>query len=258
MIHAYIILFISIFVESFPVSSSGHIYLVQSFLQKFEYICLNQWVVSSLEYISNGFTALILAAFFVRRWFFLLKNCKRFLPIIGKIFVLGFITDGITLCFFGLFYVFDMPFVNITIGFMITTIALFSLRFCSSSRNATWNSKNAVLIGIAQGFALLPGISRFGLTFVSARCLGFSSRRAFELSFLLEWPICVAACFFGLKTFYEHSAFDLLNFPALLSMISASVMAFIGLQIVWALIQHDRLWFFSGYTAILVLILMVI
>ncbi|MFS8507540.1 MAG: hypothetical protein LVQ75_05700, partial [Candidatus Babeliales bacterium] len=50
-----------------------------------------------------------------------------------------------------------------------------------------------LVVGIAQGLALLPGISRFGSTFVVGRFLGFSSMQSFQYSFLIAWPLMFAA-----------------------------------------------------------------
>ncbi len=49
------------------------------------------------------------------------------------------------------------------------------------------------LVGIAQGFAVLPGVSRSGATMVAGLKLGLGSREAFRLSFLMSVPAVLGA-----------------------------------------------------------------
>jgi undecaprenyl-diphosphatase len=55
----------------------------------------------------------------------------------------------------------------------------------------TW--RQALLIGCAQAFALIPGVSRSGSTITAARALGFDRGAAARFSFLLSFPITAAA-----------------------------------------------------------------
>lgn len=53
--------------------------------------------------------------------------------------------------------------------------------------------KHAMLIGIAQALALIPGVSRSGITMTTGRLLGFSREAAAKFSFLLATPIIAGA-----------------------------------------------------------------
>jgi undecaprenyl-diphosphatase len=55
----------------------------------------------------------------------------------------------------------------------------------------TW--LDAILIGVAQVFALIPGVSRSGSTITAGRALGFDRNGAAAFSFLLSMPIIAAA-----------------------------------------------------------------
>lgn len=59
------------------------------------------------------------------------------------------------------------------------------------------NLISALLIGIAQAFALIPGTSRSGVTITAGRFLGFSPGAAARFSFLLAIPIVAAAGGYG-------------------------------------------------------------
>ncbi len=61
------------------------------------------------------------------------------------------------------------------------------------------NIKNAILVGLGQGFSILPGISRSGTTTSFLAFSGFTPQKAFRISFLLSIPaVLVAELGFGL------------------------------------------------------------
>ena len=64
----------------------------------------------------------------------------------------------------------------------------------------------ALLIGIAQMFALIPGTSRSGVTISAARFLGFSRPEAARFSFLLGMPAIAGAGLLTYKEAYETGA----------------------------------------------------
>jgi undecaprenyl-diphosphatase len=53
--------------------------------------------------------------------------------------------------------------------------------------------KQAIWIGIAQALALIPGVSRSGITMTTGRLLGFTREAAAKFSFLLATPIIAGA-----------------------------------------------------------------
>ncbi|HAD10435.1 MAG TPA: undecaprenyl-diphosphatase [Porticoccaceae bacterium] len=65
------------------------------------------------------------------------------------------------------------------------------------------NYKNALLIGLAQMLALVPGTSRSGITMTAALALGFNRREAARYSFLLAIPVIALS---GLYQGYQYFA----------------------------------------------------
>ena len=65
----------------------------------------------------------------------------------------------------------------------------------------TW--QDALKVGLAQAFALIPGTSRSGATIIGGMLFGLSRRVATEFSFFLAVPTLVAA---GAYDFYKHRA----------------------------------------------------
>lgn len=61
------------------------------------------------------------------------------------------------------------------------------------ARNKNLNNQSAATIGIAQGLAVLPGISRSGSTIVTGLLLGLKPKDAYDFSFLISLPAIAAA-----------------------------------------------------------------
>jgi len=73
--------------------------------------------------------------------------------------------------------------------------------------------KPALLIGIVQVFALIPGTSRSGVTIMMGRMLGFGAEAAARFSFLLAVPVIAAAGAFGLiQMSRDNAAIDWTQF----------------------------------------------
>jgi len=85
----------------------------------------------------------------------------------------------------------------------------------------TW--RDALKVGLAQSFALIPGTSRSGATIIGGMLFGLSRRVATEFSFFLAVPTLVAA---GAYDFYKHRALFDADDLGLLSV--GFVVSFIG------------------------------
>ncbi len=80
----------------------------------------------------------------------------------------------------------------------VTGLVLFFTRFIQEKeRKIRWS--DALIIGLAQAVALLPGISRSGMTIATALYLGLKRDDAFQFSFLLSIPAILGANLLALK-----------------------------------------------------------
>jgi len=110
----------------------------------------------------------------------------------------------------------------------------------------TW--KNAFLVGVFQGFAITPGISRSGSTIAGALFQGINKETATRFSFLLSFPAITAATLLEAKDIAEYGMGDV-TVPILLAGITASFLAGIfAIRTLINLIKKERLYFFSYYT----------
>ncbi|MEM0314182.1 MAG: undecaprenyl-diphosphate phosphatase [Candidatus Bathyarchaeia archaeon] len=110
----------------------------------------------------------------------------------------------------------------------------------------------AFIIGAVQGLAVLPGLSRSGLTIATALLLGISREKAFKFSFLLSIPAVIGAFGLTLYTGYGELASSVLSLPDLLAGAAAAfVMGFFAIRILWKTVYRRLFHYFAFYCWIL-------
>lgn len=112
----------------------------------------------------------------------------------------------------------------------------------------------AWIIGLVQACAfLLPGISRFGITYTTSRWLNLSPKRSFEFSFLIQLPLLIAAfCVHGIYhgiIHNESATREILMAPyTLTSIIAATILATLIFKKIYNLtLRQEVLWPFAFY-----------
>lgn len=82
---------------------------------------------------------------------------------------------------------------------LLVTAALLLIAETARSRNARVSLRNALFVGLAQGIAVLPGISRSGATLAAGLRSGLEREEAFRFSFLLSLPAIAGAVLLELR-----------------------------------------------------------
>jgi undecaprenyl-diphosphatase len=108
------------------------------------------------------------------------------------------------------------------------------------------------LIGVAQGIAVIPGISRSGSTIAAARALGTPGPEAARFSFLISIPaIGGAALLTAVKERDKIMAFTGAEaLAAVVGPLVAGVVGFLAIGAMMRLISRGGLWWFAGYCAL--------
>jgi undecaprenyl-diphosphatase len=119
--------------------------------------------------------------------------------------------------------------------------------------------KRALLIGLAQTFALIPGVSRSGSTIVAGRMTGMDSKASANYSFLASIPIMVGVCLKSLAS-SSSRAYIAANFGTLiLSNFIAFVSGMLALTFVIKFLEKkSALSAFGYYRVILSLSILII
>lgn len=106
----------------------------------------------------------------------------------------------------------------------------------------------AIIIGIAQGLALLPGISRSGMTIAFALFAGMKRRWAAEYSFFIAFPTILGASLLQSIEIFRLGGWEALDFPVFFVVFFVSaIVGIIALYLVLTLLYRAKFRFFSYY-----------
>jgi undecaprenyl-diphosphatase len=108
--------------------------------------------------------------------------------------------------------------------------------------------KVAVAIGVGQGLALMPGLSRSGTTIAFALFAGLKRKWAAEYSFFIAFPtILGASAIQGLEVARSPEPMTLGWLPILVGFVVAAIVGIFALQLVLKLLYRARFRYFSFY-----------
>ncbi|MBO4287869.1 MAG: undecaprenyl-diphosphate phosphatase [Kiritimatiellae bacterium] len=139
-------------------------------------------------------------------------------------------------------------------GFLLFTgFVLTALRWIPGGTGKVTPAR-AVLIGIAQAIAILPGVSRSGMTISSARMSGVSPDEAAEFSFLMCLPLLAGAAVLSLlgHTSGAEGASVTEVFPTWVlasGCLFSAVIGYASLALLVRLLRSGRFWVFGLYCA---------
>ncbi len=108
----------------------------------------------------------------------------------------------------------------------------------------------SIIIGLAQSLALIPGVSRSGITITAALLLGFSRESSARFSFLLSAPIIAGATIFHLRhLFFGEKVIDISIL--LIGTSSSFLIGFLSIAFLMRFLKNHTLNIFASYRLIL-------
>ncbi|UOR13142.1 undecaprenyl-diphosphate phosphatase [Halobacillus amylolyticus] len=236
--------------EPIPISSSGHLVILQSLMN------LELEGLEFLVLVNFGSLIAVLVIYYddiIR----LLKNSVGYL--ISKddrqkddfefvlYLLIGTVPAGVLGLLFKDFFE-QLEYVEtVAVALIITGIALWIIRNIRGSKGEgmlTW--KDAVIVGLAQAVALIPGISRSGATIVAAMLLGMKQQTALRFSFLLYIPVSLGTMLLSVD---ELLADDLstLWLPYLFAFIASVFASYFSLKWFMNIMERGNLKYFAFY-----------
>ena len=131
------------------------------------------------------------------------------------------------------------------VGYFITaSLLLWSKKFSVGQKKLTeLTPRQTLLIGGFQAIAICPGISRSGATIVEGLSQKLSREEAFKFSFYLSAPAVIGANILQLK---DLSSVDFLP-QSLLGMMAAFVVGYFSLKLLQKVLTAGKLYYFSAY-----------
>ena len=206
---SYIIIlsFVQGLTEFLPISSSGHLVLVPHFLGQ-----ADQGILMDVALHMGTMTAIII--YYWRDVWAIARDVLCWKPTPQRELGIYIALGTIPAVLFGAFIHFVFPDGIRSIEVIAATTIIFGILMGVADyigpRTLTISNmtlKKALLIGLAQAVALIPGTSRSGITMTAARFLGFDRVDAAKFSFLLGIPAMAAAgCLSFLDVFESGDA----------------------------------------------------
>ncbi|PQJ20231.1 undecaprenyl-diphosphatase UppP [Nonlabens tegetincola] len=234
--------------EFLPVSSSGHIELGKAILDTQVQDPDENLLFTVLVHFATALSTIIV---FRKDIFELFKGIFQFKWNEEFLFALKIVLSMIPAVIVGLFFEEQLESLFsgnvLLVGFMliITGLLLFLAgKARDTNKNVSW--KDAVIIGVSQAIAMLPGISRSGATISTSVLLGNDRTKAARFSFLMVVPLIfgkIAKDLLGGKIEFQADQ----NLPLIAGFIAAFVTGWIACKWMIKLVKKAKLHYFSYY-----------
>lgn len=233
--------------EFLPVSSSGHLVLTQSFINLevegvlIELLLHVGTILSIFIFYRKRIIELIVGVFKGERiaLFYLLWVIVSMIPA-GLLYIA--VGDYIK-------NIYDNH-IAVAILLLVTGSLMLSFRFLDKREsNKTLSPIKAFLIGCAQAFAVLPGISRSGATIWTARLLRIKPEQAAEFSLFMSIPIIIGATLLELIE-AENTTAVLETYSMVELLVAMFVTALVGCLAIKLLVKtlvNRKFWIFGIY-----------
>ncbi len=247
--------------EFLPISSSGHLALLQYF---FDVSAENVLPFAVLLHLGT------LVSVFIVYWKDIVELVKELIAVIRDIFTgkglrinanptrrLGFMiivatipTAVIGLVFNDLFSALYLSLVAIGIGLLITgTILLIAEKMGRNNKTVKeMKFKNALFVGIMQGVAICPGISRSGSTLFGGLISGLNKEFAVKFAFLISIPSILGSVIVEAPDAFRAGMDMSLVGPVIVGVIVSALSGLFAIKAMIKLVSNKRLIGFSFYT----------
>ena len=234
--------------EFLPISSSAHLIIVSNLY--------DLKTGSLLIDISLHLGSLLAIIFFFKKDLFDLKNNQKLL----KLIIIG----SIPLVIFG-YILHTTELIQLLRNIKViawTTLFFGVILFFADQRkidqniSSNLNTKSIIFIGLFQILALIPGVSRAGITMTAARYLKFNRVDSGKISFLLSIPALTGASFIGLKDAFNEPIE--INYIIIFAVILSFLFSYITVKFFLSYLNKFSLNIFVIYRIIISLILFII
>lgn len=236
--------------EFLPISSSGHLTLIEQVFGINDNILL----INLFLHLATLVAVVIVYRKVVWK---LLK--KPFQPLAYKLFISTIFTCIIAVIFES-FYLEDLAFKIYPFGFLATSILLFfmhkSQKSTISVKSGGVSYRDSIFVGLVQGVAVIPGLSRSGSTITTLSFLGNNEEESAEFSFLLSVPVIVGGFVLEvIKMLKKPQISELFTIEtAIFAFLLTLIVAIISLKLTLKLLKNNKFIYFSVYTFVLFIV----
>ena len=241
--------------EFLPVSSSGHLEIGQALLGSsgeenltFAIIVHTATVLSTLVVLWREVAQLFAGTFTTPKWNEEKNYVAKILVSMIPVFIVGMFFKDQVEGFFG------NGLLLVGVCLLITAALLALSEWLQKRRQGAGHEvgyKDAIIIGIAQACAVLPGLSRSGTTIATGLLCGVKKESVAQFSFLMVLiPILGEAFLDLLKMLQGEMTSELGIVPALVGFVAAFVTGCFACRFMIEIVRRQRLIWFAIYCAI--------
>ncbi|WP_430791478.1 undecaprenyl-diphosphate phosphatase [Virgibacillus flavescens] len=240
------------FTEPIPISSSGHLVILQE-LFEIEIEGL------SFEILVNFGSLLAVLVIYRKDIIRLIQNSINYILTKNQDtksdfqFVLYLVIATIPTGILGLLFenyitskLSTVAVVGVTL--LITGVALWVIRNLRGRKGeGEIKVKDAIIVGLAQSVALIPGISRSGATIVAAMLMGMKIETALRFSFLLYIPVSLGITMMSIDEIIHDENINALAIPYVLAFAASIIATYFSLKWFMNIMARGNLKYFSFY-----------
>ena len=242
------------FAEWLPISSTAHLRITEQFLgfqaTPLFNVFLHLGTLGVVIFYFRHDIKVVLTSL-VHRGF--RSECGRFIPLI----IVATIPTGIIGLVYDKYLADNyQTFLVMGITFIVGATLLFLSKF-GKENQAQISYRKAFVIGIAQGVASFPGLSRSGATISSGLLQGVKRETMFKFSFLLSIPAIIGDL--GVEVYLQRGSFSqgvgVSSVNLLIGLVFAVLAGYLAIVLVKRLVLTKRFHYFAVYTFVLGVIL---
>ncbi len=237
--------------EFLPVSSSGHLVLVQ------QWFGINPEYSMFLTVMLHLGTLIPVCVVFFKEILGLFKKPFKSMGylIIASIpaaivgFLLGDFLDEV---FYGGRFLIPC--------FLVTAVVLYAAELVSKKRPLynDINIKNSAIMGLAQAVAVVPGISRSGSTIAAGCFSGVDREKNANFAFLMSIPVILGSVLVESLGVIESGNLGIEPLPLIFGILAAAVSGYVAIKLMLSVIKKANYKWFSLYLVLLSVVLLII
>ncbi len=149
--------------------------------------------------------------------------------------------------------VFRSPIITAVMLIVLGTLLWAADRFATQRRNMSgFRWVDALLIGLAQVAALVPGVSRSGATMTAGRALGFDRTTAATFSFLMSMPITAAAAVVKVPEALAEG----ITMPIVVGILASGISGWLAISVLLKYVSTKSFGVFAVYRWVLGLVIL--
>ncbi len=229
--------------EFLPVSSSGHLVLLQNVFG----ISEPQLFFDTMLHLGTLFAVVIVM------WQSIVDIFRNFFSKMTLFLIIATVPAVAAALLFGDFFEGAFAGTYLGYGFLLTACVLTLSELISKRmrRKSDLNIGNTLAMGVMQAVAIFPGVSRSGSTIAGGLSAGVDRRKAASFSFLMSIPVILGSVVLQGAKVIKNAPASVDWLPTIIGTVCAAVSGYFAVKFMLALISKKRLYGFAVYVAVL-------